>query len=325
MQVLASSSSIPEIDAMFRPGSLPDTTGCAAARALASGKPVAVDLSGHDASSMERELFRRGIRSLLTIPLNAGNKVRGVLLTGDVLPEKYGAKEIFTTEKIAGQLAVALENARLYEDLHTLFISTVASLANAIDAKSPWTKGHSERVMRIAGIIGREMGLSDEVIERVKTGGLLHDVGKIGILESLLEKKESLTDEESPTMRLHPEKGVAILAPIVQLQDVLPGILHHHERYDGTGYPAGLKGEDIPLEARIITVADAFDAMVAIRPYKQGRTIQDGLAELQSCAGSQFDPVVVETFSRYITRKMAGQGGFSIEALASNSGDAGVR
>jgi len=199
-------------------------------------------------------------------------------------------------------MAVALENARLYEDMRDLFISTVASLANAIDAKSPWTKGHSERVMHISASIAKEMGLDEAMIERVRLGGLLHDIGKIGIIEALLEKPAVLSEDEFPPMRLHPEKGVAILAPIEQLRDVLPGILHHHERYNGSGYPQGLRGEAIPLEARVISVADAFDAMVADRPYKKGFSPAEALRELHRGAGAQFDPQVVEYFTKYFGR-----------------------
>ena len=144
-------------------------------------------------------------------------------------------------------------------------------------------------------------GLDDAIIERVRLGGLLHDIGKIGIIEALLEKPTRLSEDEFPPMRLHPEKGVAILAPIDQLRTVLPGILYHHERYDGMGYPKGLKGEVIPLEARIIAVADAYDAMVSDRPYKKGYTHDQALSELRKKAGSQFDPVIVEHFWRNIT------------------------
>jgi len=216
---------------------------------------------------------------------------------------RFVREDAFAIEKIASQMAVALENARLFEEMRSLFISTVASLANAIDAKSPWTKGHSERVMHLAAMIAQEMGFDELLIERVRLGGLLHDIGKIGIIEALLEKPTTLDEDEFPPMRLHPEKGVAILAPISQLQDVLPGILHHHERYDGTGYPGRLKGKDIPQEARIITVADAFDAMVSERPYKKGYSKTAALAELRRHAGSQFDPAVVDCFCRYMENK----------------------
>ncbi len=253
---------------------------------------------------LDRALVKVGIESLLAIPLVSKEQVKGVLLLGDNEANRFGSEEAFTIEKIASQMAVALENAHLYEDMRSLFINTVASLANAIDAKSPWTKGHSERVMRVAGKLARVMGLSAAEVERVEIGGLLHDIGKIGIIEALLEKPERLTDDEFPPMRLHPEKGVAILAPIEQLKEVLPGILHHHERYDGKGYPAGLKGENIPLAARLITVADSFDAMVADRPYKKGLSVSDALAELRACAGSQFDPAAVDAFCGNIERLM---------------------
>ena len=250
----------------------------------------------------DRALAKAGIQSILAIPLVSKKITKGVLVLGDTQAGQFVREDAFTIEKVTAQMAVALDNARLYGEMRALFFNTVASLANAIDAKSPWTKGHSERVMHVAAHIAQEMGLTEPMVELVRLGGLLHDIGKIGIMEALLEKPATLSDEEFPPLRLHPEKGVAILAPIEQLRDVLPGILHHHERYDGTGYPAGLKGEDIPLTARIITVADSFDAMVSDRPYKKGLTREEALAEMHRCTGAQFDPEVVAAFSRYAGR-----------------------
>ena len=279
---------------------------CAAWNARRSGKStcVAYLTRSGNLGVVDRMLFATGIRSLLAVPLIARDEVTGVLLLGDTDPGKFARQETFTIEKIASQMAVALENARLYEDMRNLFINTVASLANAIDAKSPWTKGHSERVMRISARIATEMGLPEEMVERVRLGGLLHDIGKIGVIEAVLEKPAILSEDEFPPLRSHPEKGVAILAPIEQLRDVLPAILHHHERFDGSGYPHGLKGEEIPLSARIVAVADSFDAMVSERPYKKGYGIGEALAELRACAGSHFDPKVVECFCRYVERTM---------------------
>jgi HD-GYP domain-containing protein (c-di-GMP phosphodiesterase class II) len=251
----------------------------------------------------DRQLKDAGIASLLAIPLAGRDAVKGVLLLGDSKPDRLGIEDAFTIEKVAAQMAVALENARLYEEMRELFIGTVTSLANAIDAKSPWTKGHSERVMHLAVHIAQRMGLDEAGIERVRLGGLLHDIGKIGVVEALLEKPSSLSEEEFPPIRLHPEKGVAILAPIEQLRDVLPGILHHHERYDGNGYPAGLRGTDIPIEARIISVADAFDAMVSTRPYKQGLSVFEAIDGLRKCSGTQFDPEVVESLAKHVASK----------------------
>ena len=251
---------------------------------------------------LDKALAKVGIESILAIPLVSKDVPKGVLVLGDTQAGQFVREDAFAIEKITAQMAVALDNAHLYEEMRSLFINTVTSLANAIDAKSPWTKGHSERVMHMSAALAKEMGLDEAMIERVRLGGLLHDIGKIGIIEALLEKPEALSEDEFPPMRLHPEKGVAILAPIEQLRDVLPGILCHHERFDGSGYPKGLKGTSIPLESRIIAVADSFDAMVSDRPYKKGFSREEALSELRKCAGRQFDPTVVESFAQYVSR-----------------------
>ncbi|HLO26035.1 MAG TPA: HD domain-containing phosphohydrolase [Geobacteraceae bacterium] len=293
------------VPALFSPGATP-MGNCLACFAFSKGKSRYIAHLGtvKRLHPFDRALAKSGIESVLAIPLVSKDLTKGVLMLGDTQVGQFVREDAFAIEKITAQMAVALENARLYEDMRSLFINTVASLANAIDAKSPWTKGHSERVMHGSATIAKEMGLDEAMIERVRLGGLLHDIGKIGIIEALLEKPEALSEDEFPPLRLHPEKGVAILAPIEQLRDVLPGILHHHERFNGTGYPEGLKGEAIPLEARIIAVADAFDAMVSDRPYKKGFSTAEALVELRKCAGAQFDPQVVEHFARYAERVM---------------------
>jgi HD-GYP domain-containing protein (c-di-GMP phosphodiesterase class II) len=273
-------------------------------RAVASGESQ----YHHDISQNAREsslgkaLAAAGIRSLLAVPIVSHEGALGVMLLGDRSPGRFRSEETFAIGKIASQLAVAMENARLYSDMRQLFFNTISSLANAIDAKSPWTKGHSERVMRVAAGIAADMGLSEDDVERVRLGGLLHDIGKIGVMEALLEKPKELDDDEFPPIRLHPEKGVAILEPIAQLRHVLPAILHHHECYDGGGYPHGLAGSDIPLDARIIAVADSFDAMVADRPYRKGLNIAEAVEELVRCSGSQFDPDIVDCFRNKLAR-----------------------
>ncbi|GAM09799.1 putative protein [Geobacter sp. OR-1] len=253
---------------------------------------------------VDEALALAGIQSAMAIPLISKEAIRGVLLLGDTTAGQFGKEDAFTIEKIAGQMAVALENARHFQEMRSLFISTVSSLANAIDAKSPWTKGHSERVMEISATIARELGLPDEHVERVRLCGLLHDIGKIGIIEALLEKPALLSEDEFPPMKLHPEKGVAILSPIEQLHDVLPGILNHHERIDGTGYPRGIKGDGIPLDARIVAVADSFDAMVSERPYKAALTPYQAIRELEQEAGTHYDARVVACFCDHLRRKL---------------------
>jgi putative nucleotidyltransferase with HDIG domain len=258
--------------------------------------------SGLQPFLLGEELKNKGISALMVVPLVISQGVHGLLILGDRKPAVFKNDELFAIEKIASQLSVALENARLYEEMRQLFFSTVASLANAIDAKSPWTMGHSERVMNVAANIARDLGLSEDEIERVRLGGLLHDIGKIGIIEELLEKPAELDESDFPPIRLHPEKGVAILSPIAQLKEVLPGILHHHEFYDGSGYPGRLTGEAIPIEARIIAVADSFDAMIADRPYRKGLGVVEAADELSRCAGSQFDPEIVDCFLSRLSR-----------------------
>ena len=251
----------------------------------------------------DRSLRDAGLEALLAIPLASKETIKGVLLLGRCDPGLFSAEDTFAIEKIAAQMAVALDNARLYEEMRELFISTVASLTNAIDAKSPWTMGHSERVMHLSVAIAQEMGLDEATTERVRLGSLLHDIGKIGVIDALLDIKAPLSASEFIPMRLHPEVGVSILAPIERLHDVLPGILHHHEWFDGSGYPKGLKGDAIPLEARLIAVADAFDAINSNRPYRGLPLITDALAELSKQVGSQFDPVVVQALARHCAKK----------------------
>lgn len=189
-----------------------------------------------------------------------------------------------------------------YKELKKLFESLILSFINALDAKSPWTKGHSERVTNYAIATAKEMGLKEKNIETLRTAALLHDIGKIGTYEVILDKPERLSIEELALVKMHPAKGEEILSPISQLKDILPIIRSHHERIDGKGYPDGLKGEEIPLLARIITVADSVDSMISERPYRPKLRIEDALSELKRCSGTQFDPQVVEAFSKAVMK-----------------------
>jgi len=188
------------------------------------------------------------------------------------------------------------------ENLQELFLGTVKSLSRAIDAKSAWTAGHSDRVTRYAVLIGRLAGLSDEELRTVELAGLLHDVGKLGTFDAILDKKGVLTPEEYEIIKQHPLRGAELLTPIRQMNHIIPAVRHHHERYDGEGYPDGLKAGKIPYMARILAVADAFDSMTGWRPYRRTFNRGEAIEELRSCSGTQFDPELAESFIAAISR-----------------------
>jgi len=186
------------------------------------------------------------------------------------------------------------------KELRALFNGLIFAFASALDAKSPWTKGHSERVTAYALSIAKEMGLDESELETLKTAAILHDIGKIGTYDVILDKPGRLTDREFALIKEHPVKGAEILKHVKQLEPVIPIIRHHHERLDGRGYPDGLKGDDIPLLSRIICVADSFDSMTANRPYRPAPGKKYAIDELKRCSGTQFDPKVVEAFLRLL-------------------------
>jgi putative nucleotidyltransferase with HDIG domain len=179
-----------------------------------------------------------------------------------------------------------------------LLLDTVAALALAIDAKDHYTQGHSQAVARLAAQIGRQLDLSDTEIEEIRLGGILHDVGKIGVPESVLNKPARLTAEEFDLMKNHTVMGERIVGPlkVKAIERIREMVRNHHEMVDGTGYPDGLSGSNIPLGARIITVADCFDSMVSERAYKPGRSVEEAVEELRRCSGTQFDGHIVEAF-----------------------------
>jgi len=177
-----------------------------------------------------------------------------------------------------------------------LFLETIKTLAAAIDAKDQYTHGHSERVSSFSMAISRHLGLTQEEVFRVHIAAILHDVGKLGIRESILNKPGGLSDEEFDIMRQHPSIGAQIMSPIRMLKDIIPGIRNHHETWNGKGYPDQLKGEEIPMVARIIGIADTFDAMTTTRPYQQAMTLDYVLDKMRSMSGTRFDPVVIDAF-----------------------------
>jgi len=182
------------------------------------------------------------------------------------------------------------------EQLRDAYYGTIESLRLAVDAKDSYTKNHSDRVSYYSVLIGKQLGLNAEDLETLKQGALFHDVGKIGIPDAILQKPGKLTNEEYDDIKNHPSIGAKILAPAKIFNDLVPMVLHHHERFDGRGYPVGLAGEDIPLMARIVCVADSFDAMTSDRSYRPRFDTITALGELENCKGTQFDPVCVDAF-----------------------------
>jgi HD-GYP domain-containing protein (c-di-GMP phosphodiesterase class II) len=239
----------------------------------------------------------------ITLPLRHLAELSTALARGE-----FERRVPVTSDNELGQLAqnynvMAAEIARYVESLRAavqenqeLLVDSIRALAAAIDAKNPYTRGHSERVSQYAVAVARQAHLSEKEIRRVEISALLHDVGKIGIEDAILQKPEALTETEFAQMRSHTLKGAAIVSPIKRLRDTLPGIRSHHENWDGSGYPDGMKGDQIPVQARIIAIADVFDAMTTLRPYQKPLSLDFVYNKLRDLSGRKLDPSVVEAF-----------------------------
>lgn len=197
---------------------------------------------------------------------------------------------------IADRITSFLETRRLYDDLADLLMGLLHAMVSSIDAKDPYTCGHSERVAAMSRLLAQKAGVGPAECQRVYLAGLLHDVGKIGVPDAILCKPGKLTEDEFRVLRRHPQIGARILGRITQVADLLPGVLYHHERIDGRGYPEGRAGEDIPLLGRLICLADCFDAMTTNRTYRSALPVEAALAEIRRCSGTQFDPYLAERF-----------------------------
>jgi response regulator RpfG family c-di-GMP phosphodiesterase len=235
--------------------------------------------------------------AVMYLPLLANKKLVGILRirkTGG--SQTFGDPEIEMLTIQGSQAAIALQNAQLLKSVEDGYLDALSTLANVLEARDIETRGHVERLANNCVLIAKQLGLTAEDVEAVRVGALLHDIGKIGIPDAILRKPSSLSPEEYEVVRRHPVIGDRILAPIPQLQKARAAVLSHHERWDGTGYPFGLEAERIPLTARIVCVADAFDAMTETKPYHSGQSVVKALEELQRCKGTQFDPKVVDAF-----------------------------
>lgn len=236
------------------------------------------------------------LASFMAVPLRVQNRLIGSVAVASFTPSKRfdeGQRKLLSI--IGSRAAAAIENARLYEDLQATFQQTIEGLAKAIDKMDRYTAGHSDRVAMYAVYLAERLGLPPNEIEIVRQSALMHDIGKIGCVLNL-NKPGKLTNDEYEVFKKHPAFGKDILDPIKFLHPLIPGVFLHHERWDGRGYPLKLKGPDIPLLARIISVADTYDAMTSDRSYRRALPHEVSLAEIERCAGSQFDPDMAGTF-----------------------------
>jgi response regulator RpfG family c-di-GMP phosphodiesterase len=263
------------------------------------GKPLIVN----DVTTDQR--FERSIdeitgfvtRSILCVPLAVHRRVIGVIEVLNKLDgSDFNAQDLETLTSVASTAAMAIENTKLNQTILEAYKGTIKALAAAIDAKDHYTRGHSQRVMEYALLGGTSLSFSQEESEVLEYASTLHDIGKIGIADSILSKPAPLTYQEWKMIIRHPQIGADILNDVTFLEEARKLILHHHEMYDGNGYPAGLKYDEIPMGARLLAVADAFDTMTTDRAYRASLGIDHAIEELYRCSGTQFCPVAVKAF-----------------------------
>jgi hypothetical protein len=242
-----------------------------------------------------------GALRCIAVPLVIEGRIQGLVCgLKPTIDGSFDAARLKLLRSLGGQLALAVANGKLAEDLKSFLTNTVKSLISAIDAKDSYTSGHSERVNIVSMLIGNEMDLDLADLEALYWGALLHDVGKIGMPETILKKPCALNENEYEIVKEHPERGFKMLHCIDQLRRATDGVRYHHERWDGGGYPKGIGQQDIPVIARIVAVADAFDAIISNRTYRLGRSPQQAVEIIAECAGTQFDPEVVATLRKLL-------------------------
>lgn len=246
----------------------------------------------------DKQLLQRDCPQLLEMffaPLEVQGETYGLLgVVGR--GENFSQIELEIFCSIGSQAAVAMENASLHARLHSTFLHTAEALAEAINSRDPYTGGHTRRVQNYSLLLADSLDLTAEEKETLRLAAILHDIGKIGIDDNILKKGEKLTAQERRIMNKHPRIGANILQYVDEMQEVVPGVLHHHEWFDGSGYPDGLVGEQIPLQARIIAIADAFDALTTDRPYRKASHTAEAISVLELDAGNHFDPALLSIF-----------------------------
>ncbi len=237
-------------------------------------------------------------------PIAFNGEIKGVVFTGPKLSsEAYGDYDLDIMMFIANSIALGMENSHLVTQLQTTYVSTLRSLISIIEAKDPYTKGHTERVASYAMALANRLSFDEETLRTILFGALLHDIGKMGVLDEIIQKPGPLTEEEWELMRAHPVVGAQIVEKMEFLTGTIDIVRHHHESWNGKGYPDGLRGEEIPLLARLVTVADSFDAMTTDRPYRKALSLDEAVRRLEEASGVQFDAELVKVFVKYVREK----------------------
>lgn len=273
-----------------------------AKKVATEGKPILTTDAQMDPRFKEgQSIFSYNIRSVMCVPMMAKDSILGVLYIDNRQASGcFSVEDLDFLQGFAATSAIAIERTKMYDELEESYLSSIQVLANVLDSHDPYTHGHSERVMSYSVMIAKEMSLSEKQVKDIKYAALLHDIGKVGISKDIINKDGRLSDDEFLQIKSHPEAGYKIARPIGFLKDKLSAVRYHHEKYDGSGYPEGLKGDNIPLDARIVAVADTFDAITSTRSYRKAKTMEFAVGEIQKNAGTQFDPRVVEAFLRLI-------------------------
>ena len=271
---------------------------------LEARKPYAVSLSDADVEESEAFVLRElGMEAVLVVPIVALGRPWGVAEVYDTRARRFADEEAALADLFLRHVAALLTQLDHATAVERVYRETLASLANALEEKDAYTHDHAKGVVELAGDVAEELGISGEDLRSIELGALLHDIGKIRIPESILNKPGPLDAREWALMRRHTLAGETILGPIADLRDVLPIVRSSHERWDGAGYPDQLAGDAIPLGARVIAVCDAFRAMIEPRPYRGARSREEACAEIRSHAGSQFDPACVDALLRALERR----------------------
>ena len=279
---------------------LSDNKG-AIGRVIKNSSPVTIKKNPADAG-VEGEIYYEA--NIVCVPVIVKDKIRGVLGAADKSDvQSIDPEDVFLLENVAGQIAICVENLELSKNIEETYYNTLVMLARIVEAKDACSAGHLERVSHYIQMIAEKLDIDEETKRTLMDGALLHDLGKVGIEDAILKKSGELTAREYDIMKHHSIIGENILKPLRSMSKLSTLVRHHHELYDGTGYPDGLKGENIPLAARILTIADIYDALTTDRPYRKALSKEDAIKTIKSYAGNKLDPKLVDIFVEVITRK----------------------